>query len=88
MNSQLLAPDKLVSAQNKQGFGRRWWVRILDISDCRRFAKVKGGKMAGAAWWVPVADLETPAEKRANDRKRKGILLPKAPSEGTNTLAG
>jgi hypothetical protein len=77
MNSQLMKPDQLVSAPNKQGVGRRWWVRIVDLSDCRRFAKVKGGKMAGAPWWVAVDLLETKAEKRANDRRRKAA--PAAP---------
>ena len=71
-------PDQIVRAPCKNKAGRFWWVRILDLSDCRRFAKVKGGKASGRPYWVPVGRLQTKAEIRKARRRRKAVSLPKA----------
>ena len=39
--------------------GRGWWVTVRDVSDCGKYLKVSGGKMAGKPRWVPVTQCIT-----------------------------
>jgi hypothetical protein len=71
-------PDQIVRAPCKNKAGRFWWVRIVDVSDCRRFVKVKGGKASGRAYWIGIEALQTKAEVRDGRRRRKPVSLAQA----------
>lgn len=92
MTAGMFKPDQMVSAPPKQGEGRRWWVRILDMSDNRHFAKVKGGKANSPPYWVDVTLLLTKAEMRARAKPRMSLKRAKAAVKalgvpGVSTLA-
>ncbi len=57
-----MRPDKWISAPAKAGkSGRRRWVTILEISEDRRFAKVKNSHPRHPPWWTRLASLRNRA---------------------------
>jgi hypothetical protein len=69
-----IPPDKMLRVKARGHGVRKWWVRILDLSDDRKFAKVECSRRGVPPWWVPFAEIERgPFEKpkrRPGARKR------------------
>ena len=69
-----IRPDKMLRVKARFGCARKWWVRILDLSDDRKFAKVECSRRGVPPWWVPFSEIERgPFEKpkrRPGARKR------------------
>ena len=57
-----MRPDKWISAPAKAGrSGRRRWVTIVEISEDRRFVKVKNSHPLHPAWWTRLSSLRNRA---------------------------
>lgn len=40
--------------------GHRWWITVVDVSACGRFAKVRGWRGFGKARWVETKSIKDP----------------------------
>lgn len=78
--------DRMLRVKSRFGYERKWWVRILDFSDDRKFAKVECSKRGVPPWWVPFSEIESgpfekPKRKPGIRRKRQAARQAEAFAE-------
>lgn len=68
--------------------GHRWWVTIIDLSECGRYVKVAGVRGFGKSKWFALKDVQWPTlrEQHAADawlEERAAIQVRQSSKEDT-----